>query len=124
MMQSIKLANLVLRVGLALVFLWFGIDKFIHPQYWVDAWFPASVAVLIAKIGFTSVNFMYLVGILEVFVAVSLMSTLFMRFFAAAAIVFLAITMIFHGFNEIMIRDLGLIGGLLALIVWPERHLN
>jgi uncharacterized membrane protein YphA (DoxX/SURF4 family) len=124
MIQSIKLAHLILRGGLAIMFLWFGIDKFIHPQYWIDAWLPASIVVLVGKIGFTSVNFMYLIGIMEVFVAVSLISTLFMRFFAVAAVVFLLMTIVFHGFNEILIRDIGLIGGLLALVVWPDRHLQ
>ncbi|MEK7582589.1 MAG: DoxX family membrane protein [Patescibacteria group bacterium] len=122
MLQSLKLSNLILRLCLAAVFLWFGIDKFIHPNYWIDAWLPQSVVAISESIGLGSKEFMYLNGIIEVLIGVSLISTLLMRVFAPIGILILIGVMVFHGFNEILIRDLGLIGGLAALIFWPDRR--
>ena len=65
---------------------------------------------------------MYLNGIIEVLIGVSLISTLLMRVFAPIGILILIGVMVFHGFNEILIRYLGLIGGLAALIFWPDRR--
>jgi len=122
MLQSLKLSNLILRLCLAAVFLWFGIDKFIHPNYWIDAWLPQSVVAISESIGLGSKEFMYLNGIIEVLIGVSLISTLLIRVFASIGILILIGVMVFHGFNEILIRDLGLIGGLAALIFWPDRR--
>ncbi|MEK7589406.1 MAG: DoxX family membrane protein [Patescibacteria group bacterium] len=122
MLQSLKLSNLILRLCLAAVFLWFGIDKFIHPNYWIDVWLPQSVVAISESIGLGSKEFMYLNGIIEVLIGVSLISTLLMRVFAPIGILILIGVMVFHGFNEILIRDLGLIGGLAALIFWPDRR--
>jgi uncharacterized membrane protein YphA (DoxX/SURF4 family) len=122
MVQSLKYSHLVLRLGLAAVFLWFGIDKFLHPGYWADAWLPQSVANLVQRFGLSRNEFMYLNGLFEIIVGTSIISTIFVRFFAALAILFLISVSIFHGFNEIIVRDLGLMGGLLALIFWPDRR--
>lgn len=122
MVQSLKYSHLALRIGLALVFLWFGIDKFLHPGYWADAWLPNSIAAFVERMGISRNEFMYLNGIFEIIVGTSIISTIFLRVFAAAAIVFLLSVSIFHGFNEIIVRDLGLIGGLVALILWPDRR--
>ena len=122
MVQSLKYSYLALRIGLALVFLWFGIDKFLHPGYWADAWLPQSIAHIVERVGLSQNEFMYLNGIFEIIIGTSIISTIFIRFFAAAAVVFLISVFIFHGFNEIIVRDFGLIGGLLALIFWPDRR--
>lgn len=122
MLRSLRHSYLVLRLGLAFVFLWFGIDKFIHPQYWIDAWLPSSVVFALQDVGLSDRNLMYLNGIFEILVGTSLISTVFIRFFSVAAGVFLVSVMVFHGFNEILIRDIGLLGGLLAVALWPDRH--
>jgi len=88
MLQSFKYSHLALRIGLAIVFFWFGIDKFFHPQYWVDAWMPQQLLLLVNKIASGS-DFMYMIGIFEVLVGVSLVSTLFIRFFTIAGAIFL-----------------------------------
>lgn len=122
MVQSLKLSHLFLRLTLAAVFLWFGIDKFIHPHYWIDAWLPARVASLLDGAHFNALNFIYLNAIVEILIGVSLISTLMLRLFAVFGIILLVMAMVFHGFNEILVRDIALIGALLALIVWPDRR--
>ena len=121
MFASPRTAQLVLRIGLAIVFLWFGIDKFIQPQYWLDAWVPQFVQDIVARAGMTGRDFVHLTGIFEVLVGLSFATGYFLRYFAIAASVFLVSIFAVHGFNEVMVRDIGLLGGLIALVLWPER---
>ncbi len=109
MIYSTKYSYIVLCVGLAAVFFWFGVDKFFHPAYWLNAWVPKT-------------QFIYVEGILEVLIGLSLISGVFTRFFSAIGIMFLVVVLFIVGFNEIAVRDVGLIGGLLAVFLWPERR--
>lgn len=119
---SVKYSQLVLRIGLAVVFFWFGGDKFFHPDYWLSAWIPSWTLALAAKLGIGANQFVYLNGVFEVLIGLSLLSGVFMRFFAALGMAFLIGIFIFIGVSEITVRDAGLLGGLLALFLWPERE--
>jgi len=122
-MNGFKLPHLILRLGLAAVFLWFGIDKFFHPTYWINAWVPGGVLSFFDKFGVNDLQFIYLNGIFEVLVGLSLVTGIFIRFFSFLAILFLISIFAFIGFNEVVIRDVGLIGGFAALVVWPKRRI-
>jgi uncharacterized membrane protein YphA (DoxX/SURF4 family) len=63
-----------------------------------------------------------LIGIFEVLVAASLVTGFFQRWFAAAGAVFLVLTLPIHGMTEVLIRDVGLIGALVSLALWPQRR--
>jgi uncharacterized membrane protein YphA (DoxX/SURF4 family) len=121
MFASQRTAQIILRIGIAIVFLWFGIDKFVHPQYWLDAWVPQSVQNLAERVGMMPHDFIHLNGIFEVLVGLSLATGFFIRYFAIAGALFLLAVMGFHGFNEVLVRDIGLLAGLIALALWPER---
>ena len=122
MFQSLRYSQIALRLGLAVVFLWFGIDKFIQPQYWLDAWVPQGVQVLVGRLGIGPTDLMHLLGIMEVLVALSLATGFFMRYFSGVAAAFLVIVMSVNGFKDILlVLDIALIGALIALVLWPER---
>ncbi len=121
MVQSLKYAQLVLRLSLAFVFGWFGVDSFIHPQYWIDAWMPDWATSLGDMVAISPIQLLYVIGIFEVLIALSLITTVFIRIFALAGIIFLISIIITNGFSEIMVRDIGLIGALLTIVLWPER---
>jgi len=122
MTKSLKLSYLFLRLGLAAVFLWFGIDKFFNPSYWINAWTPIWLIEFISRFGIDKITLIYLFGIFEILVGISLLSTVFIRIFSFLAIIFLISIFIFAGINEVVIRDLGLIGGFLALLFWPSKN--
>lgn len=122
MYQSLHASQLSLRIGLAAVFLWFGVNKFIQPQYWVDAWMPQWAQRIAQTMGMSATNAVFLIGIFEVLVAVSLVTGFFTRAFASAAIVFLLTVLVANGLNEIVVRDIGLIAALVALVIWPQRR--
>ena len=121
MFLSVRYSQFVLRVGLAVVFLWFGVDKFIHPQYWLDAWVPQAVQTFAGHAGMNPRELVNLIAMFEVLVGISLVTGFFMRYFAAAAIVFLLVNFGFNGIQLELARDIGLLGGLVALVIWPER---
>jgi uncharacterized membrane protein YphA (DoxX/SURF4 family) len=70
----------------------------------------------------TVTNVVFLIGIFEVLVAVSLVTGFFTRAFASAAILFLLMVLVANGLNEIVVRDIGLIAALAALVIWPQRR--
>ena len=122
MFQSLKYSNLILRISLALVFFWFGIDKFFHPNYWVNAWVPQSVFLFAANFKIQPTDIVYMSGVFEILVATSLVSNIFVSIFSLLAVLFLFNIMLFHGFSEIMMRDMGLMGAFLSLIFWPRQR--
>ncbi len=120
MFTSSRYSYLALRLGLAAVFLWFGIDKMFHPSYWFNAWVPQGVQTLLEGFGLTGVQFIYINGIFEILVGLSLVTGVFAKFFSILAIFFLAGILIFAGVSEVTIRDFGLIGGFISVLVWPN----
>ena len=122
MYESLRSSQLVLRLGMSAVFLWFGVDKFIQPQYWVHAWMPQWAQQFAQGVGMSVENVVFLIGIFEVLVAISLATGFFSRMFASAAIAFLLTIVVTSGLSEITVRDIGLIAALTALVIWPERR--
>lgn len=122
MFESLRYPQLALRIGLAAVYVWFGIDKFIQPEYWIGTWMPSWGQHAAQAIGMSATNVIILCGIFEVLVATSLVTGFFMRVFASIAIALLVAALIVHGLDEVLVRDIGLIAGLLALAIWPERR--
>jgi len=109
MFSSAKYSYLALRLGLAAVFLWFGIDKISHPSYWLNAWMTTSQLI-------------YLCGVFEILTGVSLATGIFSKFFSALAILFLVGVAIFVSSGDVIIRDIGLVGGLIAVFLWPTAR--
>ena len=64
----------------------------------------------------------YAFGLFELLIGISLLANMYVGLFASLAVVFLAIIPFFHGFSEVLVRDIGLIGGLISLIFWPKQR--
>ena len=122
MFSSSRYSYLALRLGLAAVFLWFGIDKMFQPAYWLNAWVPQGIQSLIEGFSLTGLQFIYLNGIFEILVGLSMVTGVFMKFFSASAIIFLIGVLVFVGISEVTVRDFGLIGGFVAVVLWPNGN--
>jgi len=107
----------VLRFAAGAVFLWFGIDKWIHPLIWFG-YVPDFVWPLLP---IDATLFMILQGIVEVVIGLLLVLGRFVRLASAAAVAFLIALFILYGANEITIRDNSLIGLYLALFIHANR---
>ena len=121
MFQSLRYSNLFLRLGLAAVFLWFGIDKFLNPQYWLNAWVPQSVISFASKSGASGMDIVYASGVFELLVGASVLSNIFIKIFSVLALMFLTTVFFTFGVNEVIVRDIGLMGGFLSLLFWRWR---
>jgi len=121
MLNSTNTSNLFLRLGLTFVFLWFGIDKFINPEYWVNAWLPSWFQGILAGLGIENLNFIYINGISEIVIGLGFLFNLFIKLFAFLTILFLLFVIFSFGLNEVTVRDVGLIGAALALLFWNGR---
>lgn len=122
MFQSLRYSNLFLRLGLAAVFIWFGVDKFLHPEYWLSAWVPQNILSFALKIGVSGTDVVYASGVFELLVGASILSNIFIKIFSVLALVFLVTVLFTFGISEVLVRDIGLMGGFLSLLFWPERR--
>ena len=122
MFQSLYYSNLFLRLGLAAVFIWFGVDKFLNPEYWLNSWVPQSALLIASKVGISGIDIVYASGVFELLIGASVLSNIFIKIFSVLALIFLVVVLFTFGISEVLIRDIGLMGGLLALLFWPENR--
>lgn len=104
-MKKEDLGLLILRIGLGGVFLWFGIDKFFNPLIW-SKWVPEWFSVLLPIDLFT---FVYILGVVETIIGLLVLIGFYTKTATALAGVLLMAIMPSLGFNDIMIRDAGLL---------------
>ncbi len=104
-MEKLKsYSPIILRIGLALVFLWFGFNQITDPTSWYG-FVPDSVSTIT---GLTIARIVFLNGLFEIIAGTALAFGLFTR--VAAGLLFLHILDIAFivGLDSIGIRDLGL----------------
>ena len=105
----------LLRLSLAFVFIWFGVDKFFHPALWeafMPEWMLSNLPVSLGA-------FMTLQGIGETVIGLLLLTPKFRFGALCAALLLLAIVPIL-GFNDVGIRDIALFLVALALVRYPR----
>lgn len=101
--------RLLLRVGLAAVFLWFGVDKFLNTGYWA-MWVPDALAPVFA----TDAG-LYALGLLEVGLGAGLLwEHRWLREVALLTAGYLALVVVGQGVAPV-VRDLGLLAAALYL---------
>ena len=104
----------ILRLGLAVVFLYFGISQILDQSKWIylvpDRFFIFYIhEVLKSKLVFIN-------GIFDLIIALSLISGIFIRIFSILGFIhLLSITIFSLGFEPSGIRDLGLAFVMLSL---------
>lgn len=108
-----KYAPVVLRIGLAAVFFWFGFTQIIGPAAWTSL-IPTWVVNLA---GISATTFVLMNGIFEVCAATLLVFGFFPRI--VSALLFLHIISIITdiGLGAIGVRDFGIAMGLLAIFL-------
>ena len=106
-----NLRDLLLRIPLATVFLWFGVDKFFNTGYWA-MWVPQPIHTGLEGVlqGEIFPSFIYGLGVFEISVGTALIFGFFVRQVAAIASAFLVLIIATSGLNPATIRDVGLLG--------------
>jgi len=109
-----KWAPFILRMGLAFVFLYFGVSQLRNPDSFIG-WLPKEVSLL----PLTPRTFVLLNGAFELLFGSMMALGLYTRisaFLLGAHLIGIAFTI---GWNEIGVRDLGLALSTIALSIWP-----
>jgi uncharacterized membrane protein YphA (DoxX/SURF4 family) len=114
-MSLAKHSALVLRLGLAFVFGWFGIDKFLYVDNWLG-WIPSWMTFVPPH------PFLYALGVLEIVAALFLLGGKYLRVVSLACAALMAGIVFSFGINDITVRDIGLIAMALALAMMPENR--
>jgi uncharacterized membrane protein YphA (DoxX/SURF4 family) len=104
-------APLVLRVGLAVMFLWFASNELMHPQAW-SIWVPAWV---VGFSGFSAIAIVTANGIFELLAGTLLLLGIYTRPVAVVLFLHMAFLVVDIGINAIGMRDFALAAALLAL---------
>lgn len=112
--DRVDYAILILRLGLALVFFYFALDKFFNVQGYIATFKTLGVPEM-----FASSFFVIAFGALEFIIALNLLAGWQTKSMSlAATLVILSIVLTFWlRTGEILIRDIGLIAMALALIL-------
>ena len=112
-MQTLqKYSPTILRIGLSLVFLWFGVDQIIHPNAWLG--FIPDWVVSLTSISAPTI--VYLNGLFEIIFGTALLFGIFTRFVAFVLFLHMADITIMVGLDSIGVRDFGL--SIAMLVVW------
>jgi len=105
----------ILRICLAIVFIWFGVDKLLSPNNWFD-----YVPTMINDMPFKINTFIILNGMFEVILGLMLLWRRTLYLASGVIVLFIAMITIFLGFDEVIVRNLGLLSVALALFMWKK----
>lgn len=117
--DSRELTLIVLRFAAASTFLWFGVDKWVHPEAWYG-WAPDWLWKMMP--GNTMDSAILMVGALEFAVGCLLASGELLREASAAAFIYLLAITVTLGADEIAVRDMALMGLYLALFLHADAN--
>ncbi len=114
-MQRNTLANWIITLGLAVVFIWFGIDKFLTPDNWIG-WIPAWMDGLL---GMPKTTWLSFIGASEILFAILVIIPVTPIRRAGAILIALQLLAILPiaGFNDIGLRDFAMMMSAIALAV-------
>ncbi len=107
------LVIVVLRFAVGAVFLWFGVDKWIHPQAWYG-WVPSWV---LSRLPMGVDAFLWWNGAFEFVIGILLVAGRALRGTAAVSGLFMLAITATVGANEVSVRDAALVGSCLALFI-------
>ncbi|MEK6910445.1 MAG: DoxX family protein [Nanoarchaeota archaeon] len=110
MLNLKKYAPITVRIGISLVFLWFGFQQLLNPGDWT-AWLPSFTSFL----PFKAVTLIVISGLFESILGLFLILGIFTRLSSALLILHLIGIIFSVGYNEIAVRDFGLLMALLSV---------
>ena len=94
----------MLRIGMSLVFLWFGAQQFLSPEMWIG--FIPQWVINLSPVG--PVTLVHLNGALEIVFGTALILGLFTRVSALILALHMAHITLMVGYDSIGVRDFGL----------------
>lgn len=102
--------------GLGIVFLWIGFDILKHPDAWIG-YVPTELPFGLDRVLALKIN-----GVFDAIVGSLLILGWWPKIIAALAALHLIGILVDQGVDQVIIRDVGLLGASLALLFWPKRR--
>lgn len=114
-----KSSVIILRIGLAITFIWIGMLILKQPAEWgafIQPWAVKFIPVSITQL-------MIGTGALDILIGILLLTGSFVWLVALVAALHLIAILIASGVTSVTIRDVGLLAASLALLIdsWPFR---
>ena len=103
----------ILRIGLAVTFLWIGVLILRNPEAWGGYLRPWATGLLPIPIAQAMTG----TAILDIIIGVFLLINFLPRLTALIGAIHLAVILIVSGITDITVRDIGLLAGMLALVI-------
>lgn len=108
-----ELTVVVLRFAAGSLFLWLGIDKWIHP----DAWYGWMTSSALAYLPVSAETVLFAAGAAEFALGAALVAGKWLQAASALAGAFLALVAVTFGPNDVTVRDASVLGACLALFL-------
>ena len=109
-----KVAPAILRYGLGIVYLWFGINQLINPGN-----FTGYLPTFIFSSGYAT-TFVLINGVFEIIAGTLLILGIFTRIVSALLALHLLAIMFDLGYGDVAVRDFGLVISTIAITLWGE----
>ena len=103
----------ILRIGLAVTFLWIGVLILRNPEAWGGYMRPWAAGLLPIPLAQAMTG----TAILGIIIGAFLLINFLPRLTAIVGAIHLAIILIVSGITDITVRDIGLLAGMLALVI-------
>ncbi|MBI2451892.1 DoxX family membrane protein [Candidatus Pacearchaeota archaeon] len=110
--EAERYAPAVVRYGVGIVFFLLGVSQITGPEGWI-AWFPSWIT----SFGFSIPTFIFLNGIFDSLVGLLLIIGLLTRIISLLAVLHLVGVISVLGYNDIAIRDFGLLLAALSVFL-------
>ena len=108
-----KISFHILRIGLAVTFLWIGVLILRNPEAWGGYMRPWAAGLLPIPIAQAMTG----TAVLDIIIGIFLLINFLPRLTAIVGAIHLAIILIVSGITDITVRDIGLLAGMLALMI-------
>ncbi|KKT21092.1 MAG: hypothetical protein UW04_C0011G0001 [Parcubacteria group bacterium GW2011_GWB1_43_8] len=108
-----KISFHVLRIGLAVTFLWIGVLILRNPEAWGGYMRPWAAGLLPVPLAQAMMG----TAILDIIIGIFLLINFLPRLTAIVGAIHLAVILMVSGITDITVRDIGLLAGMLALMI-------
>lgn len=107
----------ILRIGLAVTFIWIGILIYKSPEVWGGFLRPFAIDLLSTSLR----EIMLATAIFDIGVGILLLFNIFTPIASILASLHLAIIIVTSSFNDVIVRDMGLLSASIALAISSWR---
>ncbi|MBI5140152.1 MAG: DoxX family membrane protein [Candidatus Vogelbacteria bacterium] len=120
-----KISSHILRIGLAVTFIWIGVLILKNPEAWGGYLNPWAIKLL-NQVGVTLSVALIQTAILDILIGILLILNALTWVAATVSAVHISIVLIVSGITDITVRDIGLLAGAIAVAIdsLPESWFN